>query len=315
MARPPGGTDHARDADGSRSSGRKLTRMSPRRYLVAAALGLQLVTARPAAAQLQWDPHWRKVDATELAAAAAMGGSVGVTYLHDGELPARGGGVLFDDGVRGALRATSREGRLLAQRAGTATYWSLVAFPLLDGAVTPSIRGRSDIASQLTIINLESFAFTGFVFRVTEAAFRRARPYESDCLRHGSPATCRGPGSVGSTNSFISGHTAIAVTGAALACTHHAHLSLYGNGTADGATCAVAVAAASFTAVARLVSDDHYATDLVGGVALGVLSGWALPTLLHYGFDGRTSSGTLRTWTVAPGASDTALGGSFFAAF
>ncbi len=42
---------------------------------------------------------------------------------------------------------------------------------------------------------------------------------------------------------------------------------------------------AGLTGIARATRDDHWATDIFMGTALGVVSGWLIPRLLYYGFD------------------------------
>jgi hypothetical protein len=80
----------------------------------------------------------------------------------------------------------------------------------------PLARGKSTVAAQTTLINLQSFAISGFVFRVTESTVRRARPSVFACKEQtGSYEDCR-EGGLANTNSFIAGHVTIAATGAAL---------------------------------------------------------------------------------------------------
>jgi membrane-associated phospholipid phosphatase len=79
-----------------------------------------------------------------------------------------------------------------------------------------------------------------------------------------------------------SGHVSTAVTGAALICTHHLRLDLYGSRAADITACGLGIAAAVASGVSRIASDNHYTTDVLSGAAIGVVSGWLVPTLLHY---------------------------------
>jgi len=71
--------------------------------------------------------------------------------------------------------------------------------------------------------------------------------------------------------------------GAGLTCAHHRHLPLYGGGWPDVAICVATLAAASSTAVLRVMSDRHYSSDALLGVGIGLASGWGLPEWLHYG--------------------------------
>jgi membrane-associated phospholipid phosphatase len=46
--------------------------------------------------------------------------------------------------------------------------------------------------------------------------------------------------------------------------------------------CALATTGAVATGVSRLMSDRHYATDVIVGFGFGFGFGYAVPTLLHY---------------------------------
>ncbi|MEY4550616.1 MAG: hypothetical protein RL685_6811, partial [Pseudomonadota bacterium] len=133
-------------------------------------------------------------------------------------------------------------------------------------------------------MNLESYAITGGI-ALTFQKLGRVRPAEKGCATDPdySPK-CDNPVSL--NQSFMSGHAAVAFTGAGLTCAHHRHLPLYGGGLPDVAICVAALAAASATGVLRIVSDNHYTTDVLLGTGLGLVSGWVLPEWLHYGGGG-----------------------------
>lgn len=82
--------------------------------------------------------------------------------------------------------------------------------------------------------------------------------------------------------SFFSGHTALAVAGAALTCLHHQELPLWGGGAVEAVPCVTMVAAATATGILRISSDRHYATDVVFGAGVGLATGLLLPWLLHF---------------------------------
>jgi hypothetical protein len=44
------------------------------------------------------------------------------------------------------------------------------------------------------------------------------------------------------------------------------------------------VGAATTQGALRMMTDDHYSTDVLVGAGIGVFSGYILPQLLHYGF-------------------------------
>ena len=54
-----------------------------------------------------------------------------------------------------------------------------------------------------------------------------------------------------------------------------------------------------------MMSDDHWATDVTFGAALGLFGGWGLPVLLHYGFgdDSQPGRSLLPTFRAGSGAS------------
>jgi membrane-associated phospholipid phosphatase len=84
--------------------------------------------------------------------------------------------------------------------------------------------------------------------------------------------------------SFVAGHVAAVTTMAALTCVHHQHLPLYGGGVADLAPCVLMIGASGFEGVARMVADKHWASDVLLGWTVGALSGYVVPSLMHYGF-------------------------------
>lgn len=67
-------------------------------------------------------------------------------------------------------------------------------------------------------------------------------------------------------------------------------MPLYGNKYADVGACVTALAAATVTGSLRVVADVHYASDVFAGATLGLLSGWLMPKIVHYGgFSSSTS--------------------------
>lgn len=277
------------------------------------ALAFALVATTPAKAErtLKWKDEWPRFRTSEWIVTGVAGATVLTLYLVPRFTPTWGHPILFDAPVRDALRTDHGPARDAWQQWGTYAYYAMAAYPILiDGLLVPLARGSSTVAAQTTLINLQAFAISGFVFRVTEATVRRARPSVWACKEEkGSYEDCRGSGSLGDTNSFIGGHVTIAATGAALMCTHHAHLRLYG-GAWDAIACGVGVAMTGFVAIGRMVTDNHYATDNLAGVAVGTLSGWLMPTLLHYGFDGKGpgAGAAALKYLPLPTASATSMG-------
>jgi len=239
------------------------------------------------AAELQWRDEWPQFRTAEHVATGTMGAAVLTLYLIPRVRPRWGEPVVFDEAVRDGLRAEGRRGRAIAATFSNIAYWVMLIDPIVaQGPAVPLLRGSQEVAAQVTLINLQSLAFSAFMFRVSEALVARARPYVWDCIKEtGSAERCRERG-VGGTNSFVSGHAAIAATGAALICTNQFHLRIYGS-VGGPISCGVGILLAVTAGVGRIISDNHYATDVIAGWLLGTFSGWVLPSLLHYGFDGR----------------------------
>jgi membrane-associated phospholipid phosphatase len=193
------------------------------------------------------------------------------------------GGFLFDNAIRDALVLDSRSARKTAASWSNMPYYALLAYPLLvdTALVTWGVHGAGDVALEMLAMDLEAYAVAGGI-ALTFQKLGRVRPAEKGCRTDPdySPK-CDNPTAL--NQSFMSGHTAIAFTGAGLTCAHHRNLPLYGGGVPDVSICVLALAAASATGVLRVMSDNHYASDVLLGVGLGVLSGYALPEWLHYG--------------------------------
>ncbi|MBI2393520.1 MAG: phosphatase PAP2 family protein [Deltaproteobacteria bacterium] len=254
------------------------------------ALGALLVTApahgaEPAThgAQLRWDDAWPRFRVSEAVVTTVAAAGLVTLYVTKGVAPTWGRPVLFDGAMRRSFKYDSEAERDFWQQSSTWAYYTMIAYPLLiDGLAVPLARRSPDVALQMTLINLEVFAVTGFVFRVSETLLRRARPYVWDCMEAtGNVEQCREHGASGTT-SLVSGHVALAAAGAAVTCTHHANLSLYGSPAADAAACAVGIAVTTGVGVGRLIADNHYTTDILAGALVGGATGYLIPKLLHY---------------------------------
>jgi hypothetical protein len=57
-------------------------------------------------------------------------------------------------------------------------------------------------------------------------------------------------------------------------------MDLYGSPW-DGVTCATTLASDLTIAVMRVVSDNHWASDQIAGIAIGTLIGWGVPYAMH----------------------------------
>ncbi len=235
--------------------------------------------------RLSWPTRAPRFRAAEY---AATGLFVGGLLAKDLLVPQKKGfrwtgGVLFDDAVRDRLRADTPEGRRTADDISDVLNYGLLAYPtLVDAGLVAGAYHRSpEVALQMSLINGQSYALTGLVTTVVKRLGRRARPYTQECAEPGSPDCNENV----ANESFFSGHAAVAFTGAGLICAHHRKLPLYGGGAADRIACGAALAAAGASAALRVVADKHHTTDVLLGAAVGLASGYVLPTLLHYDYD------------------------------
>jgi membrane-associated phospholipid phosphatase len=206
-------------------------------------------------------------------------------------------------------------GRDAARTVGDFGYRSLLLYPFADAAITAwAVHGNTEVAWQMFSISAEAMALAGFAGIATDHLIGRARPSNRPCKS--DPEYERFCNESDEYSSFISGHTAVATAGAAVTCAHHLNMPLYGGGAADVGACVGASALAVTTGVARLVNDRHWATDVTFAWGVGAVSGFVLPSALHY----RSRAGTrdeadddagLR-FSFAPLVSQSELGVSFF---
>lgn len=234
-----------------------------------------------------------------------FGSTVAATYLvlefglDTPSSPNWTGPILFDEAVRSELKGSSATTR--NQAANWSGYLTLVpqGMALADSLVVPLAfdRWNTDVAWQMTAINLQSMALSGLLSRAGHRFIARQRPDIEPCMEDPNYASrCfRGPNA-----SFPSGHAAAAFTGAGLTCAHHLNLPLFGHRIADVTTCIAATTIATGSSVLRMVADRHYFSDMIAGTAIGVGSGFVLPMLAHYRRPVPGSKQASVRWTVAP---------------
>ena len=156
-----------------------------------------------------------------------------------------------------------------------------------------SIHQSVDVALQLTLIDMQSLGIAGVLTLTAERTIPRERPYAEDCGKDGNVRDSSGEisescGHGDDYKSFYSGHAAATATMAGLTCVHHQHLALYGGGLADLAPCVFMIGVATATGLTRLIADRHWASDVIMGWGVGAVSGYLVPSILHYGlFRGR----------------------------
>lgn len=255
--------------------------------VVAGTRDLHAQTADPPRSSKQglvWQPGWQKFDRTDAALTATLAAGTLVFAFTTSEAPPDfRGPVLFDDGVRDRVRAGSPTARKNAERVGDKLYQASLLYPFVVDVLGVALVARrsSEVAAQMALMDAEAFAITGFLGFAANAGIRRQRPEQPECARgeNATFPTCRGNAE---SDTFFSGRTSIAFTGAALTCAHHYYLPLYGRSrVGDVAACVGAMGAATAAGTLRLVADQHYASDVVVGAGVGLASGLLVP-FIHY---------------------------------
>jgi hypothetical protein len=273
-----------------------------RRWLVGAAL-LFVAESRALAAdpdKVEWSDDWPRVKVAEVVAAVAL--TAGDTAFEkwvplpnhaDWTRP-----ILFDSWARDTFRGHTAAIQSFASTSTDIMYkgGALVPFLIDDYFAAAGIHQNVDVAWQLAVIDFQSFGIAGLASLVAEHSVGRARPYTLSC-GHGFVRDAQGHqlqvcGTGNDYRSFYSGHAAATATTAGLVCVHHQHLPLFGGGLADLAPCLTMIAVSAATGVMRLVYDEHWASDVIVGWLDGALSGYVLPSLMHFGFgDGERAPG------------------------
>jgi hypothetical protein len=257
-----------------------------RALLAGAALAVASLSATQAHAadpeRVEWNPEWPRFRVLEgVATGLFVAQALTAVYLYPTPPIRWRGGILFDDAVRDAIKPDSRDGRESLRPYSDNIYFGTVLFPFLDNALTAVIHS-GDVALEIFAMNVESLSLSG-ALTLTAQKLGRERPAGRGCVDDPqySPK-CRSE--KGLTESFFSGHTGAAFTSAGLTCVHHQHLPLYGGGWADTLACVTMLAIATTEGALRIMTDDHYASDVLIGVGVGLASGYLLPSWLHYGF-------------------------------
>ena len=281
-----------------------------RRILGAAVLMTGLAVPGVADADpttVQWSDAWPRVHLWEAIDAVAL--TVGDTEFEDHvALPSRStwnSPILFDTWARNLLRGRTAAIQSFASTSTDIMYkaGSLVPFLVDDYFAALSVHQNADVAWQLAVIDFQSFGIAGLVSLTAEHAVGRARPYTLSCGANGQVVDAQGHviqtcGTANDFRSFYSGHATATATTAGLVCVHHQHLPLFGGGFADLAPCLLMIGVSVATGILRVVYDEHWASDVMVGWADGVLSGYVLPSLLHFGFGSGRPVGEIRAGTL-----------------
>lgn len=248
-------------------------------------LGSLLVTPRVAAEEhaVRTEPELRHFNLYDYAGTAAIAAAYYTVELtqHNARSPVWKGPVLFDRAARNWLLADSHRARDAAVRGADVLWYASTAYPVLDALVTPNVRGRELAVSwNMTMMNFQSFMLTSLLIRMPHKWLGRTRPDSIGCATDDQYSVhC---GHEGMFASFPGGHVAVSMTGAGLSCAHHLHGKLYESAVADGVACGAALTAATGVGWLRMRSDSHWLSDQLIGTALGLFSGYGVPTLLYY---------------------------------
>ena len=303
--------------------------------LTAAATATALSTATPAwaeprvdPAKVEWSETWPRVKIWDVVAALAL--TVGDTAFEEYvPLPSRATWTqpfLFDRWARDVFRGRTAALQSFASTSTDIMYkaGAFVPFILDDYFGALSLHENADVAWQLMAIDFQSFGVAGLISLAAEHSVGRARPYSESCDANGQVLDRNGKllhtcGTTNDDRSFYSGHASATATTAGLVCVHHQHLPLFGGGFADLAPCLLMIGVSAATGILRLVYDEHWASDVIVGWLDGALSGYVLPSLLHFGFGSGHAIGELHagTFHVAPtvlsraGGAELAVFGTF----
>ena len=238
-----------------------------RNLVVRAVCAVVIASGAASAAEQQtlddaWPARWNKIGPVETGVVAGIGTSIIFLefLLKSPSTPRWDKPILFDADARSALRAGSPGGR---SRAATASDFGYAGLPIYAivveaGLVTWLGKGKADAAWQLALINTEALAINALLSRLTQKAVGRSRP----------DAVATNP----DNTAFFSGHTSTAFTIASGLCVQHAKLEIYG-GIADQIVCPAGLVVAATTGLMRIVSDRHWASDVIGGAIFGTVVG------------------------------------------
>jgi hypothetical protein len=238
-------------------------------------------TARGILPKVSWSRTYRKVGALDYVLTGVGATASVVTRVvgppHDGP----SGGVWFDEEVRDALRAPDYRGRLFAGDMsdvllGVASSYGLFLDPLVNATW---LRASPEVGKQIFWINAEVIAFTLGAQQATANGLGRERPYGRTCGTgelDEHTHLCAGNDRY---RSYFSGHTSVPFSVAAATCVNHLYLPLSGG--RAWIPCSLGFATAAASGILRIVSDNHYATDVMTGVVVGTGVGLMVP-LLHY---------------------------------
>lgn len=254
------------------------------RSAIAIVAACSLLTTPGGADELEWRPEWRRVGLPEyVVTGGALSGYVAVRFVAPkSEEASWRKPALFDAPVRAALRLDTRRGRDGTDIAADVVEYALLAQSLaVEPWLVAGLARRSPaVGWQLFVLGAQSHSVAMLLNATTKLLIPRERPYAEACRR--DPSYHGSCGQYDRYRSFYSSHSSISATGAGLACAHDANVPLYGDRAAGAVACAGTGLLALSVGVLRIVSDEHWASDVITGQLIGFSIGYLLPTLLYY---------------------------------
>jgi len=235
---------------------------------------------------------WRRVTTADWIVGSSAGAvTLAMAIAQPLHTHAISGPILFDTQARNAFRATNVSTRYTFRDASDVGLSLAATWPFfVDSLITAWwYRGNRDAAEEMALIDLEALAIAGAIQGTANVLVSRERPYGQTCGTSDLPESsidCQGSVHY---RSFFSGHSAFTFTTAALLCQDHEKNELLGEPW-DAITCGAGYVAAASTASFRMVSDMHYASDVLTGAIVGSIVGWGVP-YFHYK---RMDIGTVR---------------------
>lgn len=212
----------------------------------------------------------------------------------------------FDTEIRDGLRADSQSSREDASTASDVMLGlSAGLLPLVSIGRTLSEHDCHE-AYDMATDAAEAFSLTLLLTTGTKVIAGRERPFVQEC--DGSPPGDASCGSSSRKLSFFSGHASTAATGAGLACSYAIKRKTWGESRIARFTpCALGIGAALTTGALRIVSDEHWGSDVIVGLLVGATVGyfdtWGPFDLLR--FEGHSEAlGSTVSGMVLPYADD-----------
>lgn len=231
---------------------------------------------------LHFRSEWRRSSVWDYVAAA---GAVGVFFLIHSQPDLKRAHwtkpLPLDRETFDAVELRSRRARNHAHSWSDHARLVNLVHPILGATSIALIRGGGlDMAWEMSVMNIQAFAFNAIGQRGSHKTAGRTRPAKERC--DDDPEYDKRCGRDWMHESFYGGHVAVAFTGAGLACAHHLEAELLGNPWADAIACGVGVTSASVVATTRMMNGAHWLSDNIVGGGIGFFTGWGTATLLHY---------------------------------